>query len=83
MLDEHRREPLGVRHRRELLHDLARVVDAVVRKNILGEIDANGQNSDGLPLPRQLMRDRTPIVALRCRLPQQRWHRDGEVPFIR
>jgi hypothetical protein len=30
---------------RALIHDLARVVDAMYRKNKLGEIDANGQNS--------------------------------------
>jgi hypothetical protein len=68
---------------RALAHDLARVVNAVDRENMLGEIDANGQNRHELPLPIHLMNKRTLIVALRCRPLQQRWRRGWEVPFIR
>ena len=40
------------------------------RKHVLGEIDTNGQNSHGLPLPNESMRFATPIVAPLCRSPQ-------------
>lgn len=53
-------------------------------KDVLGEIDANGDNSHGLPLSSELMRFRTshrgtslPVAAT------PRLARDGEVPFIR
>jgi hypothetical protein len=73
----------GTLHARAHQHRLAVLVDSVDRKNVLGEIDPDEQNSHGLPLPSELMRLRTshrgtllPVSALRIA-------RDGEVPSIR
>ncbi|MCC6850665.1 MAG: IS66 family insertion sequence element accessory protein TnpB [Rubrivivax sp.] len=60
----------------------AGLVHRVHRKHVLGEIDSNGQNGHGLPLPNESMEE----------LHFPSWHslpiaaaglaRDGEVPFI-
>lgn len=49
-----------------------RLVDAMHREHVLGEIGTDGHNSDGLPLPDELMRDHTshrgtelPLAAMR------------------
>ncbi len=45
---------LGVCHARAHQSGLARLVDPVDRENILGGIDADGQNAHGLPLFRSV-----------------------------
>ena len=62
---------------------LPALVDAVNGKNILGEIDTNGQNRHGLPLPDELMRVRTSHRGTQLPVAAMRLVRDGEVPFIR
>jgi hypothetical protein len=52
-------------------------------KNVLGEINANGQNRHGLPLPNELMRKRTSHRGTQLPVAALRLVRDGEVPFIR
>jgi len=52
-------------------------------ENVLGEIDANGDNGHGLPLPSELMRDRNPHLGTQLPPAASRLARDGEVPFIR
>jgi hypothetical protein len=49
---------------------LAGFIDAVDGEHVLGKIDADGENGQGLPLPRG-WEFALPIVALRCRLPQR------------
>jgi hypothetical protein len=74
---------LGARHAQAGQLGLARRVNPVHRKHVLGEIDAYEYDSRGLSIPSELMRVRTshrgtlwPDAALRLT-------RDGEVPFIR
>ena len=75
---------LGARHARAHQHGLAVLVDPVDRENVLGEIDADEQNSHGLPLPSELMRLRHfPSWHFVAGRRYTRLARDGEVPFIR
>ena len=62
---------------------LACRVDAVDGENILGEIDADGENDHGLPLPKALMRFRTSHRGTVLPVAATRQVRDGGVPFIR
>jgi hypothetical protein len=62
---------------------LARLVDAVHGKDVLGEIDADVDNGHGLPLPSELMRVRTSHRGTSLPVAASRPVRDGEVPFIR
>lgn len=62
---------------------LASLVYAMDRKNVLGEVDTNGQNRHGLPLPKELMRYRTSHRGTSLPVAAMRLVRDGEVPFIR
>lgn len=76
-------EQLGARHRRTQQFGAALLVASMDGKHVLGEIDADGQNGHGLPLPKELMRFATPS-----------WHssssrcgaaglgREGEVRFV-
>jgi hypothetical protein len=63
--DHARRQPgdqlvqLFARHRRANQFGLARLVHPVHRKDVLGQINTDGQNPHGLPLPNELMRNRT------------------------
>ena len=53
------------------------------RKDVLGEIDSDGDNDHGLPLSWFQMDDfDITILALRCRAVLSPLPRDGEVPFI-
>ena len=69
----------------QIMQSLACRIYAMHGKDVLGEIDSNGDNgSHGLPLPSELMRHCTshrgtelPVAAT------ARLARDGEVPFIR
>jgi hypothetical protein len=58
------------------------LIDSVDRKNVLGEINSNEQNSHGLPLPSELMRLRTSHRGTSLPVAAQRLARDGEVPSI-
>ena len=74
---------LGARDLRLAKLHIAPYVHAVQGKHVLGEIDADRDNSHGLPLSSELMRFATPSwhsVAVR-RNARLAW--DGEVPFIR
>lgn len=62
---------------------LAGLVDAVHGEHVLGEINADGHNSHGLPLLNELMRDRTSHRGTELPIAAMRLVRDGEVPFIR
>ena len=62
---------------------LARLVHAVDREDVLGEIDANVQNGDGIPLPSELMRVRTSLRVTVLSFAASRLARDGEVSTIR
>src|SRR5574343_194593 len=75
--------PLVARYRRLQKVRLARLVHATNRKHVLGEINANGQNRHGLPLPGELMRFRTSHRGTQLLVAAARPVRDGEVPFIR
>jgi len=74
---------LGPRHARAFELRLAKLIDAVHGKNILGEIDTNGQNRHGLPLPSELMSVRASHRGTLLPVAAMRPARDGEVPFIR
>lgn len=74
---------LVARHGRADQFGLAGLVDAMNRKNVLGEVDTHGQNRHGLPLPNELMRDRTSHRGTWLPFAATRLVRDGEVPFIR
>jgi hypothetical protein len=52
-------------------------------EDVLGEIDADVDNSHGLPLPSELMRVRTFHRGTSLPVAAPRLVRDGEVPFIR
>lgn len=61
-------------------------INPVDRKNVLGQIQADGNNGHGLPLPNEHLMDGShfpswPFKAGRRNNP--RLVRDGEVPFIR
>jgi hypothetical protein len=62
---------------------LAVLVYTVNRKCILGEIDADVENSHGLPVPSGLMRFATPSWHSLPYAALGRTLRGGEVPFIR
>ena len=63
---------------------LAELVDAVYRKNVLGEIDPDGDNAHDIPLLAVLMKSGNSIMALLMPFAATSPHpRDGEVPFIR
>jgi hypothetical protein len=55
----HQLHQLGPRNARVLHFGFAGIAHAVHGKHVLGEINTNGQNSHGLPLPNMLMRVRT------------------------
>lgn len=74
---------LSARHCRPHQFGLAGLVDAVDRENVLGEVNADGQNRHGLPLPNAWMRDRTSLRGTWLPLAATRLVRDGQVPFIR
>ena len=61
----------------------ARLVHAMHGKHVLGEINTSGQNSHGLPLPDELMRNRTLHRGTQLPFAASRLVRDREVPFIR
>src|SRR6186713_3107780 len=73
----------GTLHARAHQYCLAVLVDSVDRKNVLGEVDPNEQNSHGLPLPSELMRVRTSHRGTSLPVAATRLVRDGEVPSIR
>jgi hypothetical protein len=79
----HQLVQLVARHRRAHQFSLAGLIDAVHRENVLGEVDTNGQNRHGLPLPSELMRNRTSHRDTQLPSAAMRLARDGEVPFIR
>ena len=70
-------------HRRSNQLGLAPMIDAVNSKNILGQINTDGQNRHGLPLPNELMRVHTSHRGTQLPFAAMRLVRDGEVPFIR
>ena len=63
---------------------LAVLIHPMYRKDVLGEINSNGDNAHGLPLSWFQMDDFDIILlALRCRADLPPLPRDGDVPFIR
>jgi len=74
---------LVARHGRSHQLDLAGLVDAVNRENVLGEVDTHGQNRHEPPLPNELMRDCTSHRGTWLPFAATRLVRDGEVSFIR
>jgi hypothetical protein len=73
----------SARHVRPHQFLLARFIDAVYRKDILGEMNADEYDSHGLPLSSELMRVRTSHRGTSLPFAVSRPARDGEVPFIR
>ena len=53
-----------------------------LRKNILGEMPTEGQNSLGHPFPKDLIRDRPTFGDTQFVLVLMRLIRDRDVPFI-
>ena len=69
-------------HGRSKEFGFACLIDAIHGKHVLGEIDTDSQNSHGLPLPNELMRDRASHRGTELPFTAMRLFRDGEVPFI-
>jgi len=61
---------------------LASFIDTMTRKSVLGEVNTNGQNRYGRPLPNELMGDRTSHRGTWLPIAATRLIRDGEVLFI-
>ena len=74
---------LGTLDGRANEHRLAMRVHTMHSENVLGEIDPDVQNGHGLPLPSELMRDRTSHRGTQLPFAAMRPIRDGEVPSIR
>ena len=82
-LDDQRQQ-LFTRHFGFDQHRLVVLIHPMYRKDVLGEIDSDGDNAHGLPLLWFQMDDfDITILALRCRAALTPLPRDGEVPFIR
>src|SRR5690606_12343816 len=67
-------------------HHLARLIDAMHRKNILGKVNTNCNNSHDFPfrINTRMETSYLPIMALDARRHTSVWLvRDGEVPCIR
>jgi hypothetical protein len=80
----HQVQQLGARNARAHQYRLSRNIHRVDRNDVLGKIDSDSDNSQGLPLSNELMRpSHFPswhFIAVRR---NTRLVRDGEVPFIR
>ena len=74
---------LRTRHARTHELGLAGFIDATDGEDVLGKIDADGDNGHALPLPSALMRVRTSHRGTSMPVAAMRLARDGEVPFIR